>query len=97
MCFLKAIRSIRRAAFSFCVVVRLTVAGMATQVLAQVHPSKPLKFVVPFPAGSATDVVGRIVALAMGEAMGQWVAVDNRPGAIGIPGAEAVEAAPGTG
>ena len=95
MRFLKAIRSIGRAAFR--VVLPLTFAGMATQVLAQTYPSKPLKFVVPFPAGSATDVVGRIVAQAMGDALGQPVAVDNKAGANGILGAEAVKAAPGDG
>ncbi len=73
------------------------VAGTGTLVLAQAYPSKPLKFVVPFPAGSATDVVGRIVAQAMGDALGQPVAVDNKAGANGILGAEAVKAAPGDG
>ena len=93
--FLKAIRSIRRAAFR--VLVLLTVAGMATQVLAQAYPSKPLKFVVPFPDDRATDVVGRIVAQAMGDALGQPAAVDNKAGANGIFGAEAVKAKPGDG
>ncbi len=71
--------------------------ALATPASAQAYPSKPLKFVVPFPAGSATDVVGRIVAQAMGEAMGQPVAVENKAGANGILGAEAVKAAPGDG
>jgi len=64
---------------------------------AQAYPSKPLKFVVPFSAGSATDAVGRIVAQAMGEALGQPSTVDNKAGANGILGAEAVKAAPGDG
>jgi tripartite-type tricarboxylate transporter receptor subunit TctC len=53
--------------------------------------------VVPFSAGSATDAVGRIVAQAMGEAMGQPTSVENKAGANGILGAEAVKAAPGDG
>ena len=71
--------------------------ALATPAFAQAYPSKPLKFVVPFPAGSATDVVGRIIAQAMGDAFGQPVAVENKAGANGILGAEAVKAAPGDG
>ncbi|MEN9670547.1 MAG: hypothetical protein RL018_824, partial [Pseudomonadota bacterium] len=62
---------------------------------AQTFPSKPLKFVVPFPAGSATDTVGRVVAQAMSDALGQPIAVDNKAGANGIPGADSVKAAVG--
>ena len=65
--------------------------------LAQGYPNKPVKFVVPFPAGSATDNVGRIVAQAMAEAWGQTVTVENKAGANGILGAEAVKAAPADG
>ena len=71
--------------------------ALATPAFAQAYPSKPLKFVVPFPAGSATDVVGRIIAQAMGDAFGQPVAVENKAGANGLLGAEAVKAAPGDG
>jgi tripartite-type tricarboxylate transporter receptor subunit TctC len=62
---------------------------------AQTYPNKPIKFVVPFSAVSATDAVGRIVAQAMGDALGQTVTVENKAGANGILGAEAVKAAPG--
>lgn len=72
-------------------------AGWSGQALAQAYPSKPLKFVVPFSAGSATDAVGRIVAQAMGEALGQSITVENKAGANGILGAEAVKASPGDG
>lgn len=71
--------------------------GFSGQALAQGYPNKPLKFVVPFSAGSATDAVGRIVAQAMGEALGQATTVENKAGANGILGAEAVKAAPGDG
>ncbi|WP_350296480.1 tripartite tricarboxylate transporter substrate binding protein [Limnohabitans sp. Rim8] len=64
---------------------------------AQTYPHKPIKFVVPFSAGSATDAVGRIVAQAMGDALGQTVTVENKAGANGILGAEAVKAAPADG
>jgi len=80
-------RWIRRAAAAAAIAV---LAGAAH---AQPFPSKPFRFVVPFPAGSATDSVARIVAQAMGESLGQPVAVENKPGANGILGAEAVKAA----
>ena len=65
--------------------------------LAQNYPSKSIKFIVPFPAGSATDNVGRILAQAMGEALGQSITIENKAGANGILGAEAVKASPADG
>ena len=58
-------------------------------------PTRPLRIVVPFPAGGTTDVVARLIAQRMGEAMGQSVLVDNRGGAGGTIGADIVaKAAP---
>ncbi len=62
---------------------------------AQSFPGKPLRFVVPFPAGSATDNAARIVAQALSEELKQPIAVDNKPGANGILGAETVKQAAG--
>ena len=64
---------------------------------AQSYPNKPIKFVVPFSAGSATDSVGRILAQAMSDAWGQPITIENKAGANGILGAEAVKAAPADG
>ncbi|MES2951158.1 MAG: tripartite tricarboxylate transporter substrate binding protein [Pseudomonadota bacterium] len=75
----------------------ITLAGFSGQALAQAYPAKPLKFVVPFSAGSATDAVGRIIAQAMGEALGQAATVENKAGANGILGAEMVKGAPSDG
>lgn len=62
---------------------------------AQAYPSKPIKMIVPFPAGGTTDIVARILAQRMSEAMGQSVVVDNRGGAGGAIGADLVaKAAP---
>lgn len=86
----------RRALLTAAAAATLT-AGLPGAAVAQAFPTKPLKFVVPFPAGSATDNVARIVAQAMGEQLGQSVTVDNKPGASGILGAEHVKASPADG
>jgi tripartite-type tricarboxylate transporter receptor subunit TctC len=58
-------------------------------------PDRPIRFIVPFPAGAATDVVARIVAQRLGSRLGQTVVVENRVGASGNIGSEAVaKAAP---
>ena len=53
-------------------------------------PVKPIKLIVPFPAGSSTDVVARIVAQSLGERLGQAVVVEDRVGASGMLGVEYV-------
>ena len=58
--------------------------------LAQSYPSRPITLVVPFPAGSTTDLVGRILADELSKAVGQTVVIDNRGGAGGSVGSEAV-------
>jgi tripartite-type tricarboxylate transporter receptor subunit TctC len=56
----------------------VTVAGTAS---AQSYPAKPIRLIVPYPAGGATDFFARLVFPKMGEALGQAVIVENRPGA----------------
>jgi tripartite-type tricarboxylate transporter receptor subunit TctC len=62
---------------------------------AQSFPSKPLRIIVPFPAGGTTDIVARLIGQRMSETMGQAVVVENRGGAGGTIGAtEVAKAAP---
>ncbi len=75
----------------------LALAAVSTSHAQNFPAGKPIKFVVPFPAGSATDNVARIVAQAMSEALGTTASVENKPGANGILGAEAVKSATADG
>ncbi len=77
-----------------------TVVGafaLTTSAAAQDYPSKPVRIVVPFPAGAFNDQVGRIIAAELSERLGKQFIVDNRGGAGGIIGAEIVANAPKDG
>ena len=64
---------------------------------AQAYPARPVQLIVPFPAGSAPDIVARTLAERLSAAWGQGVVVENRPGAGGIPGMNALIKSPPTG
>ena len=73
-------------------------AGLvASAAMAAEYPSKPIKLIVPFAAGGSTDIVARVIAEAMRHALGQPVVVDNRGGAGGLIGTEAIASAPADG
>ena len=68
------------------------------QVMAQAaYPSKPIRFIVPYPAGGGTDIVARLVAQKMTQSMGQPVVVENKPGASTLIGTEMLAKAPPDG
>jgi tripartite-type tricarboxylate transporter receptor subunit TctC len=68
--------------------VALAFAGAAAA--QQNYPSRPLRIVIPWPPGQATDLVARIVAMKLTELLGQQVIADNRPGAGGMIGTDVV-------
>ena len=85
--------------------VRLCVVSVAIGVLLAVnaqaapttsaYPTRPIRLVVPFPPGSPSDVLGRIVSQQFTQALGRPLVIDNRPGAAGVIGADTVaKAAP---
>ena len=80
--------SIRVTAAALCALLTGLLAG--TPVLAQTYPDKPIRLIVPFAAGSFPDTVARIVGQKMSEGLGQPIVVDNRAGAGGNIGTEAV-------
>ena len=61
------------------------------------YPSKPLRMVIPYPAGGGTDIIGRIIAQQLSQAWGQPVVVENRPGSSGIIGGDVVAKSPPDG
>ncbi|MBI3069264.1 MAG: tripartite tricarboxylate transporter substrate binding protein [Betaproteobacteria bacterium] len=69
----------------------------ATAAQAQQYPTRPIRFIVPFPPGGGNDIVGRIVALKLADALGQSVVVDNRGGAGGTIGTDITAKAPADG
>ena len=81
----------RRIAVFALPAVALTLFGaLPLAVSAQDYPNKPIKLIVPYPPGGATDVIGRVMAQKLSVAFGQQVVVDNRGGAAGSIGAAAV-------
>ena len=75
----------------------LAAAAAALPAAAQSYPSKPIRLVSPFPPGGSVDVVGRLLAAKLSESIGQQMVVDNRSGASGVIGTEAVMNSPPDG
>ena len=63
-------------------------AFASTAYAQQTYPNRPLRMIVPWPPGQATDLVGRVMAQKLSEVLGQQVVVDNRAGAGGMIGTD---------
>lgn len=88
----------RRRALSSFVATALVAFGATGTALAQAdYPNKPVRLVVPYAPGGATDVIGRVLAKQLSEALGQQFVVDNRAGAGGSLGAGQVTKSPADG
>ncbi len=87
-CFARAVFSCAAA---------LLFASMSHIVLAQTYPSKPVRMIVPFPPGGATDIVGRLIAQKLTDSWGTQVIVDNRAGAGGTIGSDVAAKSPPDG
>lgn len=75
----------------------LIVASIAAPVRADDYPNRPIRLVVPFPAGGNNDAMGRLIAAAIAPSLGQALVVDNRVGASGFVGSDLVARAPADG
>jgi tripartite-type tricarboxylate transporter receptor subunit TctC len=71
--------------------------GLGSEAAAQTYPTKPVRMIIPFPPGGTTDILARVAAQKLSEALGQQVVPDNRPGAAGNIGTELVAKAPPDG
>lgn len=81
-----------------CAAILVSTLGLiAGSVAAQSYPSRPVRIVVPFPAGGTTDIVARLISVELQRTWGQPVVVDNRAGAAGIIGTDVVAKAPNDG
>jgi tripartite-type tricarboxylate transporter receptor subunit TctC len=80
---------------------RLALAAAALALVstsfAQTYPTRPVRMMVPFPAGGGSDTMGRIVGAKLSERLGQQIVVENRPGAAGSIGADIAARAPADG
>jgi tripartite-type tricarboxylate transporter receptor subunit TctC len=75
----------------------LPLLAFAGAAFAQAYPTKPVRIIVPFTAGSATDILARVVGDQLSKALGQPFVVENKPGAGGILGTQAAKDAPADG
>jgi len=79
------------------ILVMLAALVVAAAAQAQDYPSKPIRYIVPFPPGGSSDLIARAIAPRLGERLGQPVVIENKPGAGGMIGVDIVAKAPPDG
>ena len=84
------VRLLRGIALTFCL-------GAVSACMAQAYPNKPIRLIVPFPAGGATDLFARTLAPKIAERLGGSIVIDNKPGAGGVIGSDLAAKAPPDG
>jgi len=89
--------AIQRIALGATCICALTLGNQAARGQQPAYPVKPIRIIVPFAAGGATDILARAIGQKLTEAFGQPVIVDNRPGASGTIGSTAVARSPADG
>lgn len=72
----------------FAVLPAMACLAAQNEAMAQEYPSKPIRFIIPFPASGFSDILGRVVGKQLAESVKQPVVIDNRPGASGNIGAD---------
>ena len=82
---------------NFAILVGIPLFAAANGLQAQAWPSKPIRLIAPFPPGSSIDIIARLIADPMGQALGTTVVIENKPGAGGNLGVDAVVKAPKDG
>jgi tripartite-type tricarboxylate transporter receptor subunit TctC len=85
------------SAIALTLVASLLTSHAQAQTPTSAYPSKPIRLIVPFPAGGATDIIGRVLAQKLSVALAQNVVVENKPGAGGVIGSDSVAKAPNDG
>ena len=78
-------------------VIGLATTGAQAQSVAAAYPTRPVRMIVPYPAGGTTDLIARMLAQKLGEAWHQTVVVENKGGAAGVVGSEYVAKSPPDG
>src|SRR5438105_7980004 len=86
-----------RRTFLHLAAVAVALPALAGPAQAQAYPTRPVRIVVGFPAGGATDITARLIGQWLSERLGQQFVIENRAGASGNIGAEAVAKAPPDG
>lgn len=81
----------------FALAALLCATAFAPVALAETYPSRPIRFIVPFPPGNSADLIGRTIARKISEQVGQPVVVENRAGASGVIGQDTLSRSPADG